>query len=104
MWIGLFTLPKALPHGSVAGEGANEYSLERVRPWTEVRIHPSIHAHIISGLNILFLAQTPLLHVLFQHIIIPEVNVLFVEFRSFFLTYSHFNCRILSRQTFTRFL
>ena len=33
----------------------------------------------------------------------PEVDVLFVEFRSFFLTFSHFPCRILSRQTFTRF-
>ena len=59
------TLPKALLQGSVEGEGANEYSLQRVRPWTEVRIHPSIHAHIISGLNILFLAQTPLLHMFY---------------------------------------
>ena len=25
------------------GTGANEYSLERVRPRTEVRIHPSVH-------------------------------------------------------------
>ena len=25
------------------GAGANEYSLERVRPRTEVRIHPSVH-------------------------------------------------------------
>ena len=29
------------PYGSVEGEGANEYTIERVRPWTEVRIHPS---------------------------------------------------------------
>jgi len=42
--------------------------------------------------------------ILSQHIIIPEVKVLFVEFRSFFLTFPHFYWRILSRQTFTRFL
>ena len=31
-------------------------------------------------------------------------GVLFVELRSLFLTFPHFYCRILSRQTFTRFL
>ena len=39
--------------------------------------------------------------ILSQHIIIPEVKVLFVEFRSFFLTFPHFYWRILSRQMFT---
>ena len=35
--------PKRCLSGSVEGQGANKYSLERVRPWTKVRIHPSIH-------------------------------------------------------------
>ena len=52
-----------------------------------------------------FLTQTPLLSILFNALyVISEVSVLFVEFRSFSLTILHFNCRILSRQTFTRFL
>ena len=33
----------------------------------------------------------------------PEVSVLFVEFRSFFLIFPHFWCRILSQQKFTCF-
>ena len=81
--------------------------------WSNAMISPLCfefvsYVFLISGLNIviLFLSQTPLLYIsiLFQHIIIPEVSVLFVEFRSFFLTFLHFYCRILSRQTFTRFL
>ena len=39
LFVGI-TLPKALPYGSVEGKRANKYTLERVCPQTEVRIHP----------------------------------------------------------------
>ena len=50
-WIGLFvgiTLPKALPVGQGGGiRGQWIFLREGLHPWTEVRIHPSIHPSIL---------------------------------------------------------
>ena len=53
---------------------------------------------LISGLNVLFLAQTPLLYVFYFN------TLYFLKLMCFFVEFPHFYSRILSRQTFTRFL